>query len=164
MLAASVRRDGRKIGDYLALNEIAVNRAAMAQIIALKTWVDGAYLNTFRADGLVIATPTGSTAYSLAAAGPIVQPSTRALLITPICPHTLTNRPLVIPAGAVVEVLLSSQQKEAVYLTVDGQIGIPLQYQDRLQIKKAAQSIKLVQPTERDYYQVLRTKLGWGAK
>jgi len=85
-------------------------------------------------------------------------------LITPICPHTLTNRPLVIPAAAVVEVLLSSQQKEAVYLTVDGQIGLALQYQDRLEIKKAAQSIKLVQPTERDYYQVLRTKLGWGGK
>ncbi len=162
MLAVCISRDGREVAEYVALNEIAVNRAALARIISLKTWVDEVYVNTFRADGLIVSTPTGSTAYSLSSQGPIVQPTTQALLITPICPHTLTNRPLVIPAKAVVKVLLSAQQDDTVYLTVDGQIGVSLQHNDRLEIKKAAQTIKLVQPAERDYYQILRTKLGWG--
>ncbi len=162
MLAVSIHREGKKIAEYAALNEAAVNRAALARIIALTASVNGAYLNTFRADGLIISTPTGSTAYSLAAGGPIVHPSTEALLITPICPHTLSNRPLVISSEARVEIVLTSQQEEDVHLTIDGQTGVPIHYRDRLIVRKSAKTIKLVQPTERDYCQVLRTKLGWG--
>lgn len=163
MLHASILRNGKKSAEYLALNDIAINRAALARIISLTTCIDGKHVNTFRADGLIIATPTGSTAYSLASGGPILQPSTQAILVTPICPHTLSNRPLVVPSAAVIEVTLSPEQEEEVYLTVDGQTGVPLHYPDCLKIKKAAQTIKLVQPFEKDYYQVLRTKLGWGA-
>ncbi|MBI5789203.1 MAG: NAD(+)/NADH kinase [Candidatus Schekmanbacteria bacterium] len=163
MLYAAIQRDNAKLAEYIALNEIAVNRAALARIITMETYIDNRYVNTFRADGMIIASPTGSTAYSLASGGPIVHPTAKAMVLTPICSHTLSNRPLVISSDSEVEVLLTSKM-EAVYLTVDGQIGIKLQYNDKLTIKKANQTLKLVQPSERYYYQVLRNKLGWGGK
>jgi NAD+ kinase len=117
----------------------------------------------YRADGLIVATPTGSTAYSLAAGGPIIHPDLDAFVITPICPHMLTNRPLVVPDTARVELDFSASG-EPVYLTLDGQIGFQLQPQDRVVITKAATKVQVVNPPRKTYYEILRSKLRWGER
>jgi NAD+ kinase len=163
MLTAHIHRQGERIAEYSVLNDVVINKGALARIIEMETYIDKEYVTTYRADGLIISTPTGSTAYSMAAGGPIIYPSLQALLLTPICPHTLTNRPLVIPNGVRIEVLLISE-KEDVYLTLDGQVGFALRYRDVVEVKSAQHSIKLIRSSHRSYYEVLRTKLKWGER
>src|SRR5208283_5386426 len=136
---------------------------ALARIIELETYIGNNYVTTFKADGLIIATPTGSTAYSLAAGGPILYPTLNSIVLTPICSHTLTNRTIVLPDNVTVLVTLRSA-REDVYLTMDGQIGFSLQKDDTVEIMKAAYTTKLLIPRQRDYFHVLRTKLKWGER
>jgi len=164
MLRAVVVRDGRETASHLVLNDVVVNKGALARIVDLKTRVNSFHLTTFKADGLIISTPTGSTGYSLSAGGPIINPSMNCIVITPICPHTLTNRPLVIGDNSVVEVTVNSLDDEDIYLTLDGQVGLELKSGDMIRVCRASHTAKLVMSKERDYFAVLRTKLKWGER
>ena len=163
MLEAEIVRDGTVIRRQIALNDAVLNKAALARIMDLELRVDGEYVTTYKADGLILSTPTGSTAYSLAAGGPIVYPTVEAFILTPICPHTLTNRPLVIPDSAMVEVEFKAEN-ETVFLTLDGQIGIELVRGDRIRMRKAQNKLLLVRPAKKTYYHILRNKLKWGER
>jgi len=163
MLEVFVARGRRGAGPYFVLNDAVFNKTALARMFELETAVDGDYLTTYRADGLIVATPTGSTAYSLAAGGPIVYPDMEAIVVTPICPHTLTNRSLVVPDRMTVEVRVRSAD-EGIHLTLDGQRGIALSTRDRVTIRKAASRTLLVQNPEQDYFSILRQKLKWGER
>jgi len=161
MLNCRVYRQGERIAQAVVLNDVVINKGALARIIEMETYVDGIYVNTFRADGLIIATPTGSTAYSLAAGGPILYPSLEALIINPICPFTLTNRPLVIPDLVTIEVVLV-KENEDVLVTLDGQVGVALRYRDVIEIRKAEKRLRLIECPGKNYFEILRTKLKWG--
>ncbi|MGB2591539.1 MAG: NAD(+)/NADH kinase [Candidatus Acidiferrum sp.] len=143
------------------LNDAVVNKSALARMIELELFIDDDFVCRYRADGLVVATPTGSTAYSLSAGGPIVHPSVEAFLITPICPHTLTDRPVVVRDSSCIEVKLTGSA-ESVFLTLDGQRGIPMQSEDRIRITRSPQCLKLIQPPRKSYFEILRSKLKWG--
>ncbi len=163
MLKATVLRGGEVIEQNRVLNDVVINKGALARIIDLETYIDGGYLTTFKADGLILSTPTGSTAYSLAAGGPVVYPSLGSIIINPICPHTLTNRPLVVPDSVVVRVILKAN-KQDVHLTLDGQVGIPLEGEDIIEVGKAGSYIHLVKSPLKTYFELLRTKLRWGER
>jgi NAD+ kinase len=163
MLIAKTVRDGQKIEQQVALNDAVINKTALARMLDFDVYVDGAQVGRYRADGLIVATPTGSTAYSLAAGGPIVHPHLDAFVITPICPHMLTNRPLVIPDTSHVEVDIAAAE-EPVYLTLDGQIGFQLQSRDRVKIERSADRVAFVQSPGKTYFEVLRSKLRWGER
>ena len=163
MLQVHVHRQGERVAEYTVLNDAVINKGAMARIVDLETYLDGEYVTTYRADGLILSTPTGSTAYCLSAGGPIVHPAIEALVLIPICPHTLTNRPAVLPAGSKIEVVQGSEGED-VFLTLDGQVGFPLRYRDVVEARRAEQRIALVASPKKSYYQVLRTKLKWGER
>lgn len=161
MLRAELIRNGESIADGRVLNDVVINKAALARIIAIEVRLNGLFVNSFRSDGLIVATPTGSTAYNLSAGGPIVYPSMNAVVLTPICPFTLTNRPIVIPDDAQIELKLESGS-EGVILSLDGQTGFPLVVGDIVRIRKSRTTLNLVQPENRNYFDVLRKKLQWG--
>jgi NAD+ kinase len=163
LLEVVLFRNGVPHETHRILNDVVINKGAMARIIDLETTVGGLYLNTFKSDGLIICTPTGSTAYSLSAGGPIIYPSLRCISITPICPHTLTNRPIILPDDSIVQVRLKSEQED-VFLTMDGQIGIRLQRDDYIEVKKSGSSMALVKSPFCDYFEVLKEKLRWGER
>lgn len=146
---------------YHALNDVVLNKAAIARILDFEASVDGQFVSAYKADGLIIATPTGSTAYSLAAGGPIVLPAVDAVLVTPIASHTLTNRPLVVPGSSTIEVVVKSEE-QTVFLTVDGQVGLSIHHRDRVVCRPSPQVLRLVRPPGRSYFDVLRSKLHWG--
>lgn len=160
MLQVEVIRAGNSLAVYLALNDAVINKGALARIIDLEVTVSGQLVSLVRADGLIISTPTGSTAYSLSAGGPILYPSLGAVIVTPICPHTLTNRPVVVPDDVVVEVCM--RHGTDMMLTVDGQVGMPLEASDLLRIRKSQAVIRLVQPAGNTFFKLLREKLKWG--
>ncbi len=161
MLTATLFRDGAPIWREHILNDAVINKGALARIAELTTWIDAEYLTTYRADGLIISTPTGSTAYTLSAGGPIVYPTLRHIILLPICSHTLSNRPLILPETATVAVTLDEKGQD-LYLTLDGQVGQALQPGDRMEICCAPHHLKLVKSPHRSYFEILRTKLGWG--
>ena len=163
LLNTHIHRQGERLTQYPVLNDVVINKGALARIIELEVYIDKAYVNTFRADGLIVSTPTGSTAYSLAAGGPIIHPTMEALVINPICPHMLTNRPIVVPADVKIEVILQSEMED-VHVTLDGQVGFALRYRDIVEIRRATGRIKLIKSSSRDYYQIWRTKLKWGER
>lgn len=160
MLLADVYRGRKKIAQHNALNDVVLNKSALSRMFELDLDIDGQYVSSFRADGLVISTPTGSTAHSLSAGGPILYPTLETFLITPICPHTLTSRPIVLPDTLHIEISIKSG--DDVYLTMDGQVGVPLETNDRIKIKKADYKTKFLTLHDRDYFKILRTKLKWG--
>ena len=162
MLTARVLRHRQTIGEYAALNDVVITKSAMSRIISLSVSVEGQYATAYRADGLIISTPTGSTAYSLSAGGPILFPSMDAIVLTPICSHTLTNRPIVLPAGQRVEVTLLTDQE--VMVTVDGQVGLNLRAGDTVEVRQATARIRLVRFPQQEFFSVLRTKLKWGER
>ena len=143
------------------LNDVVINKSALARIIEIEAYLNKQYVSSFRADGLIVSTPTGSTAYNLSAGGPIIFPSMNAVVITPICPFTLSNRPLVVPDDALIELLMKTEQEDVV-LTLDGQVGHPLKVGDRVVIRKSRTPFNLIQPSNRNYFDVLRDKLRWG--
>jgi NAD+ kinase len=161
MLAVELWRGEELITRNRVLNDVVVNKSALARIIEIEAYLDSQFVNLFRADGLIVATPTGSTAYNLSAGGPVLYPSMNAVVITPICPFTLSNRPIVVPDESVIEVHLMTD-KEEVALTLDGQVGFPLKIRDRIVIRKSRTTFNLVQPPNRNYFDVLRDKLRWG--
>jgi len=160
MLLADVYRKGRKIARQNALNDVVLNKSALSRMFEFDISINDQYVSTFRADGLILSTPTGSTAHSLSAGGPILYPTLGSFLMTPICPHTLTSRPIVLPDTFVLEVTVKSGDN--VYLTLDGQVGFPLKVKDRIKIRKADYKTKFLVLHDRDYFQILRTKLKWG--
>ncbi|HEX8179899.1 MAG TPA: NAD(+)/NADH kinase [Pyrinomonadaceae bacterium] len=161
MLTAELTRGDEQLLRNRVLNDVVISKSALARIIEIETLLDGRFVNCFRADGLIVSTPTGSTAYNLSAGGPIIYPSMGAIVITPICPHTLSNRPLVVPDDAQIELVLKTA-KEEVALTLDGQVGFSMEKDDRVVIKKSRTTFNLIQPTNRNYFEVLRGKLRWG--
>jgi NAD+ kinase len=143
------------------LNEAVLNKGTLARMIELELYIDGGFVCRYRADGLIVATPTGSTAYSMSAGGPIVHPAVESILITPICPHTLSDRPVVVPDRSKVELRLA-EDTGSVFLTMDGQIGVPLQAGNRVRITRAPEQLKLIHPPKKSYFEILRNKLKWG--
>ena len=163
LLNAAVIRREEKMAEFTVLNDAVINKGALARIIDLETTINGEYLTTFKSDGLIISTPTGSTAYNLSAGGPIVYPSLHCIIITPICPHTLTNRPIVIPDDVEIRAILKTKQQE-VLLTLDGQQGFVLEFEDVVEVRKAEGRILLIKSPYRHYFEVLREKLKWGER
>src|SRR5438477_7668320 len=161
MLSVELWRREELVTRSRVLNDVVVNKSALARIVEIEAYLNEQFVNLFRADGLIVATPTGSTAYNLSAGGPIIFPSMNAMVITPICPFTLSNRPIVVPDDSVIEVRLMTKNEE-VALTLDGQVGFPLQAGDRALIRKSNATFNLVQPANRNYFDVLRDKLKWG--
>jgi NAD+ kinase len=161
MLAVELWRGAELLTRNRVLNDVVVNKSALARIIEIEAFLDDQFVNMFRADGLIVATPTGSTAYNLSAGGPVIYPSMNAVVITPICPFTLSNRPIVVPDDSKIDVRLMTD-KEDVALTLDGQVGFPLKAGDRIVIRKSRTTFNLVQPPNRNYFDVLRDKLKWG--
>ena len=163
MLDATILRNGTTAMRQCALNDAVINKAALARMLDFDVHVNGDHVGRYRADGLIVATPTGSTAYSLAAGGPIIDPELGAFVITPICPHMLTNRPLVIPNTARIE-LDFAEAEDPVYLTLDGQIGSQLQSKDRIAIVQSANKVLFIRPPRKTYFEVLRSKLRWSER
>ena len=162
MLTVELIRKRKVMHRYTALNDCVINNGALARMTDLDITVDAQHVTNFKADGLIVATPTGSTAYSLSAGGPIVQPSLGAIILTPICPHILTNRPLVLRENVVLRIDLLNGSD--VMLTVDGQVGAPMQPGDSIQLRKSPHVTRLVQPLNKNHFQVLRAKLKWGER
>lgn len=163
MFHATIIRREERFAEFTVLNDVVINKGTLARIIDLETTINGEYLTTFKSDGLIISTPTGSTAYNLSAGGPIVYPSLRCIILTPICPHTLTNRPIMIPDDVEVRAILKSKHQE-VLLTLDGQQGFALEFADVIEVKKAEGKILLIKSPYRHYFEVLREKLKWGER
>jgi NAD+ kinase len=162
-LEVTVESPGREPIIRRALNDVVINKSALARMVVLSVHVDQAYLSRFKADGLIVATPTGSTAYNLSAGGPIVYPTVAVVLVTPICPHALTNRPIALPLDSVIDIRLESRSEE-VYLTLDGQEGFPLTPRDLVRIRRCEEPVRLVTDPGRSYFHVLHRKLKWGER
>jgi NAD+ kinase len=160
-LQVSIQRCQREILRQTVLNDVVINKGALARIVDLKATIDGRYLTNYRADGLIVATPTGSTAYNLSAGGPIVYPAAHAIILTPICSFTLTNRPIILPAEVQVQVELDGRAQD-VSLTCDGQIGCELAPADQVHIITSSYPLRLIKAESTDYFEILRTKLKWG--
>jgi len=163
MLACEVHRAGEVVAHYEALNDVVITKVNIARMIDLVCNVDAHFVCRYKADGLIISTPTGSTAYSLSAGGPIVFPSVGALIMTPICPHTLTNRPVLVSDSSVIQILNLASENNA-YLTIDGQVGEPLREQDRVICRSSQNSLSLIRPPRMLFFDVLRQKLKWGER
>jgi NAD+ kinase len=161
MLAVELIRGDEQITRNRVLNDVVINKSALARIIEIEAYMNGQFVNSFRADGLIVSTPTGSTAYNLSAGGPVIYPSMKAVVITPICPFTLSNRPILVPDESLIELRLKTENED-VALTLDGQVGFPLKHADRVVIRKSQTTFNLVQPANRNYFEVLRDKLRWG--
>jgi NAD+ kinase len=163
-LRVEVERDGEAVGTYLALNDAVMARTALSRIVDLEVRADGAAVTTYFGDGLIVSTPTGSSAYSLSAGGPLLVPGVAAILLTPICPHTLTQRPLVLPNSCVLEIRVHNSRGGEVHLTMDGQVGCVLREGDRVRVERSPYPTRLLVPPGRSRFQVMRTKLRWGER
>ncbi len=162
LLEVEIIREGREFRRFQVLNDMVINKGTLARIIDLEVTINGEFLTTFRADGLIVSTPTGSTAYNLSAGGPILYPTMEAFVLTPICPFTLTNRPILLPDSSIIEIKLGKESEERVVLTFDGQVGFDFHCGDLVIIKKSRRSIHLFTPPGYNYFEILRTKLMWG--
>jgi NAD+ kinase len=160
LLHATVTRNGGQVDESAALNDVTIHKKDIARMIELDTWIDGHFLNTNRSDGLIIATPTGSTAYALSGGGPILHPSLDALTLVPICPHTLSNRPIVLHDGSTIQVVIHEGALPA-QMSCDGQVNVTLDPGDRVTVRKHDHTLRLIHPPGYDYYQILRKKLRW---
>jgi len=162
-LRVRLRRNGRSRREYALLNDAVISAGAPARMITIEVRVDGDEVATYTSDGLIISTPTGSTAYNLSAGGPILDPRMRAFVIAPICPHAMTFRPLVVPGTVRVDATLQSIT-EGVYLTLDGQVGIPMRHGDTVSVDDYPKPVRLVRVARRSFFEVLRRKLSWGER
>ncbi|MEZ5351165.1 MAG: NAD(+)/NADH kinase [Bryobacteraceae bacterium] len=163
MLQCRVLRGGAEVASYLALNDVVVSKVPEAPMIDLDAHVDSNFVCRYKADGLIVCTPTGSTAYSLSAGGPIIFPTVAAFALTPICPHTLTNRPVIVPDSAVVQVI-SRAEDDYAYLNADGRMGERLKKGDRIEVRRSEHTLNLIRPPRLLYFDVLRQKLNWGKR
>ena len=163
MLRGSVIREGEEVYACQVLNDVVINKGALARIFDITAGVNGSLLNVFRADGLIVSTATGSTAYSMAAGGPIIHPAIQGIILTPICPFMLTNRPIVLPAESILEFKLHPEAKD-VTVTFDGQVGFNLNPNDMVRVKKADNGLCLIKSSSTNYFEMLRNKLKWGGQ
>jgi len=163
LLNTEVQRGGQVAASFEALNDAVLTKSALARMIDLDTYVDEQFVCAYKADGLIISTPTGSTAYSLSAGGPIIFPKVEAICITPICPHMLTNRPVLVPDNSVIRIH-SRGPEESVYLTIDGQVGTPICEGDTIVCRSSSYSLRLIRPPHQMFFDVLRQKLKWGER
>jgi NAD+ kinase len=159
-LRVAILRNGRELARHDILNDVVLNKSALARILNIDVHVNNTYVTTYRADGLILSTPTGSTAYSLSAGGPITEPTVNAIILSPICPHTLSNRPLVLPQRSDVEMRIRNSTED-VFVTIDGQVGFPLEGKDSVRVRRAPNPVRLIQSPGRSYYEVLRQRLKW---
>jgi len=162
LLDCAAYRDHQQLAHHFALNDVVVNKSAISRLVDFDLLIDGAFVFSYKADGVIIATPTGSTAYSLAAGGPVLMPSVQSFVVTPVCPHALTHRPLVVRDNAQIELRIETGAEEA-FLSIDGQIGMPLRQGDRVLCQRASHSVKLMR-VRRTFFEVLRNKLKWGQR
>jgi len=163
LLSAEVLRHGKTVACQTVLNDVVVNKEALARIAHIHAYVDDDYLTTFKADGLIVATPTGSTAYSLSAGGPIVHPCLKTIILTPICPFTLINRPLMLPDTVTIKINVEKRDSN-IFLTFDGQVGLHITHQDTIIVKKAPHTINMIKIPEQNYYELLKSKLSWSGR
>jgi len=163
LLHAQIVREGRSVTQAVALNDVVVHKRDVARMIEVDAFLNGQFLNAYRADGLIISTPTGSTAYALSGGGPIIHPALEAVVLVPICPHTLTHRPIVIGADNEIELLVNESNTTHTQVTCDGQISLAIKPGDRIVIRKKRRKLRLIHPTNHDYFELLRAKLRWGA-
>jgi NAD+ kinase len=161
LLSGQVFRDGECVFEGYALNDVVIQKWNIARLVELKTYINGAFVHTHRSDGMIVSSPTGSTAYALAGGGPVVHPSLDALLLVPICPYSLTNRPIVVDGSSHIEIVVSTREIDHARLTFDGEIKLELAPNDRVQVKKKNKKIKLIHPPEHDQFHILREKLHW---
>ncbi len=161
LLTAQVIRDGHVIAEESAFNDVVVHIRDVARMIEFETWINGQFVYQQRSDGLVVSTPTGSTAYALSSGGPLLHSTLDAMVLVPICPHTLTNRPLVINSDNVVDVVIGDGRQSTAQVTFDGQTGVDVRPGDRISIRRKANNICLIHPSNYDYYEILRAKLRW---
>ncbi len=159
-LRVEVWREQKRVASEAVLNDVVINKGALARLAHIKTFVDDRYLTDYRADGLIVATPTGSTAYSLAAGGPIMHPKVKGILVTPICPFALTNRPLIVPDSAHIKIQLAEKSAD-IMLTFDGQAGLPIDSSHTIVVRQDPVVVKMIQLPDRDYFEVLKAKLNW---
>lgn len=162
LLETKVLRESHEMGCFLVLNDVVINKGALARILNLDVRINTQFLTTFRADGLIVSTPTGSTAYNLSAGGPILYPTLSNLILTPICPFTLTNRPIILPDSDTVYISMQKESEGKVTLTFDGQVGFDLIKGDQVMIRKSEKKINLIKSPDQSYFEILRTKLMWG--
>ena len=163
LLSCEVRREGQRVSEYEALNDVVIDKVEIARMIDVEAFVDTLFVCAYKADGLIVSTPTGSTAYSLSAGGPIIFPTVEALAITPVCPHMLTNRPVVVPQSSVIE-LISRAKDDGAYLTIDGQVGQSLKHGDVVVCRRSENMLHLFLPPRLKFFDVLRQKLKWGER
>ena len=162
VLEAEIHRNSKVVARHVALNDIVIHVGDAARMIELQIYINERYVNTQRSDGLIVATPTGSTAHALSAGGPILHPTLDAIVVVPVCPHTLSNRPVVVDASSQIEILVSETNRSRALASFDGQSKIALQPDDRIYIHKKPELLRLIQPQGHDYFQILRAKLRWG--
>ena len=161
VIAGEVIRDGETVAKHYGLNDVVLNKAAIARLLHLQVLVNDELMSAYRADGLILSTPTGSTAYSLAAGGPVIAPSVEGFCITPICPHALSNRPVVVPETARIEIRLEGGD-DSTFLSIDGQVGVRLQAGDSILARRANHRVRIIQPQKLAFFDVLRAKMTWG--
>ena len=164
MLSAEIMRKSKIVHAANAFNDVIVTKGELARLIEFETYLDGEFVNSTRGDGVIVASPTGSTAYALSAGGPILHPSLPAIVIVPICPHTLTNRPIVVSSDSIVEVVITGVANQRAHVTFDGQTTFSLEDNDRVYIRRAEADVELVHPSRRSHFEVMRIKLHWGKK
>ena len=162
MLETKVIREEEEICRFPVLNDLVINKGPLARIIDLDVYINEQFLTTFRADGLIISTPTGSTAYNLSAGGPILYPTMANFILTPICPFTLSNRPIILPDSDTIYIKMGKESEEKVHLTFDGQVGFDFSYGDKVMIHKSKERLKLIRSPDQTYFEILRAKLMWG--
>ncbi len=162
LLQCRVLRDGEQINQSDAFNDVVVHKSDVARMIEVDTYVNGTFVYTLRSDGLIVSTPTGSTAYALSGGGPIIQPCLNAMTLVPICPHTMSNRPIVIDANTVVEIVIKGQGQVHAQISCDGQINLGVVAGDRIQIRKKEHPVNMIHPVDHDHFRILREKLNWG--
>jgi NAD+ kinase len=162
-LQVRVIREGRVVAEEIVLNEVVINKGALARLASIETWVNGQHLTTYKSDGLIVASPTGSTAYSLAAGGPIIHPGVKGIILSPICPFTLTNRCMVLPDSADIRLGLDARSTDIV-VTFDGQVGMAIDHKDTIHVVKSSHPIRVITQPHQTYFDVLKTKLRWSGK
>ena len=159
-LDVQVKREGKIVAHETVLNDVVINKGALARLARIDTYIDESYLTTYTADGLIIATPTGSTAYSLAAGGPVIHPEVPGIVMTPICPHTLTNRPLILPEDVSIKIKLDKESSDMM-LTFDGQVGLDINGRDEIHVAKGRQPVHIMRIPGLQYFDILKAKLRW---
>ena len=164
LLHADIARNGKTLHSSNAFNDVVINKGQLARLIEFESYIDGEFVNSTRADGIIIATPTGSTAYALSAGGPILHPTLPAIVLAPICPHTLSDRPLAVSSESRIEIVMTYTSQQSAHLTLDGQINFTLNDGDRVHVRRSDTPVILIHPTNRNHYDVLRAKLRWGEK